>query len=215
MVWDAIYKKHGVVQDINIDITKNFIKSLPKIKSIILDLGCGTGNHTFNIAKQSKDFSVLALDESKEALRLLNKKQTPHNNIKTIHANFKKIPLLAESVDTIICTRALHHARLESIKIYTQEINRVLKENGLLHLVVLSEKCFRRKTGKPYYEDNTRIHCDDLPDSALPHHFFTKKEIIDLFPTYDILHLEQTTRQTFKGIKPATYYDIILQKKSI
>ena len=58
-----------------------FVEMLPK-KSKILDLGCGAGHDSFYFA--SKEFSVTALDVSKNILETIPK----HPNIKTINSDF-------------------------------------------------------------------------------------------------------------------------------
>lgn len=216
MNWDKIYLKKGRVQKRPlrfINLLYKYLNQNQKLK--ILDLGCGTGRHSFYLAKNEK-WQISAVDSSIWAVKFVKNKIKKNNfeNIKIYKANFKKLPFQNKYFDAIVSTNALHHGSYKDIKKYCSEINRILKNNGYLFLSILSDKDFRAKTGKSFKgEINTRINCDNLPDSDLPHHFFNDKEIEECFKKYKIIYKKIKKRIAIIKLKPSVYYDLILKKK--
>jgi len=214
MKWDDIYKNQGVVQSSPLRICKKLAGVLPKNKKLnILDLGSGTGRHSFYFAK-NKNWHIIAFDSSLNALKHIEFKIKQNNfqNIRTVHGDFSKLPFSQKQFDVIICTQAIHHATVKKIKKYTREMDRVLKVGGLILLVVPSIKDFRSRTGKILEDYNTRINCPELIDPKIPHHFFEDNEILLYFKNYTILYYKIITRIAIKGLKRVTYIDCILKK---
>jgi ubiquinone/menaquinone biosynthesis C-methylase UbiE len=215
MKWNNIYSKKGEVQKRPLKFVGFLYKYLNKGKELkILDLGCGTGRHTFYLAK-NKNWKITSIDLSPTAINFIKEKSIKKgfNNISVQEGNFEKIPFDNKTFDVILSTKALHHGSYDEIEGYCKEIYRVLKPGGYLVLSILSDKDFRVKTGKPFKGDiNTRIYCYNLPDDDLPHHFFTDEEIKDCFEKYKFVYKKIKRRIAMIGLKPSTYYDLILQK---
>jgi len=214
MKWNFIYQQKGIVQSRVLDIVKKFEKILPNKNLKVLDLGCGTGRHTFYLSRK-KDRTIYAFDLSKKGIEIIKEKCKNKNilNVKTKIGNFSKLPFKNSSFDAILSTKALHHGSYNQINQYVSEINKVLKKGGLLLLVILSNKDFREKTGINYQGDErTKINCDNLPDSEIPHHFFNEEELKEIFSGYKFLEKKIVKRIAMKGLKPSIYYDLILKK---
>ena len=91
---------------------------------ILLDLACGTGHKTNIFSKFFK--KVYALDKSKELLSFAEKKYSKNKKVSYLLSSADKIPLLDNSVDSVIVTWG-SFPLTKTIK----EINRVLKPGGV------------------------------------------------------------------------------------
>lgn len=88
----------------------------------ILDVGAGTGNFSYELAKMG--FQVIALEPS-EVMR--NQGKT-HENVVWKAGAAEAIPLQNESVDAIICILASHH--FTDLPQALKEMKRVLRSSG-------------------------------------------------------------------------------------
>lgn len=91
--YDSIYKSKKNLQEVNhyLKICKKH--KIKKIKNII-DIGCGTGEHSFLLAK--KAFNILGVDNSNNMLNIaLSKKKTFPKKFKI---NFKKLDFLKHEI---------------------------------------------------------------------------------------------------------------------
>lgn len=110
-------------QDVNNIILKDLLKYVTK-KSIVLDVGCGTGKYAGYISKFVS--KIYALDISKQLLKFAKLKNSS-KNIEYIFANAAQLPFLDESIDFIISTWGSFSPN-ETI----QEMKRVLKPGGYI-----------------------------------------------------------------------------------
>ncbi len=101
-------------------------------RSVIVDLGAGTGFLTLELAQRAE--LVFALDQSKNMLAELNQiAQLSHKtNIYPIVSKMTAIPLFDESVDFVFSNMALHH--VEKPLFALKEAHRILKKGGKLIL---------------------------------------------------------------------------------
>jgi ubiquinone/menaquinone biosynthesis C-methylase UbiE len=212
--WNKIYRKYKEVEDQHIIIPKSFIKLLRQRKTKrVLDLGCGTGRHSFHLARQG--FKVIAVDNSSEALKILKRKIKEQSliNIYVKKGSLDKIPLKKSSVDAIICTKALSHGKLSDIKKYISEIYRVLKPHGLIltDLLSINDPDF----GK-FKEIEPRTFLDLPQEEEIPHYFAEKKDIKELFSGFKIISIKERKVPASKFRYEKLYsviYQIIAFKK--
>lgn len=98
---------------------------------LVLDLGCGTGFFSNIIA--GKTVKVAAVDPDKSSLEKaesMYKKQ----NIKFIPAQSEKTPLLANSIDFLVCSEVLEH--VDNLEKTLEEIKRVCKNGSRFFITV-------------------------------------------------------------------------------
>lgn len=125
-LWIENMKKH----------TLNLISKLKINKdSRVLDLACGTGFGTFEIAKKLKNSGeIYAVDISKKMLAIAKNKNR-YKNIKFILGDMlketKKFP--RDHFDIIICAWALAYINPKKL---LKEISRVLKKGGYVAIIV-------------------------------------------------------------------------------
>ncbi len=105
---------------------------------VLLDLGCGEGRHCINAYLLENIISIGA-DLSFRDLQTAMQKFKPfvsmgQGNFYLQQVNAGKLPFADASIDKIICSEVLEH--IENYSIVLEEINRVLKPNGLLAISV-------------------------------------------------------------------------------
>lgn len=91
----------------------------------ILDVGCGYGEY-LSLFRQ-KGFKAFGVDIDKEALE---------SQANVIYANAGKMPIKSSIFDIVVCIDVLEHVNNDDETL--KEINRVLKEEGILILAVPS-----------------------------------------------------------------------------
>lgn len=190
--WDEIFKRKGTV----------FKKPHPNVKKIgkmflkkgfqkILDLGCGTGRHLVMFSKMG--FEVFGFDVSEFAIQLANKwlnKENLKANL-LISSMIERFPYDDNFFDAIVSTNVIHHNRKKEILYTISEIIRVLKSGGLLFITVpiLDSEPELMEDNMEKVEDGTFIPLSGL-DKDIPHHFFNKEEIYNVFKAFEILSLK-------------------------
>ncbi len=105
---------------------------------VMLDLGCGEGRHCINAYLHENIISI-GVDLSFRDLQTTMQKFKPFASmgqgkfyLQQVNAN--NLPFADASIDKIICSEVLEH--IENYSSVLQEINRVLKPNGLLAISV-------------------------------------------------------------------------------
>ncbi len=80
----------------------------------------------------------------------------------------------------------------------SKRAHRILKKDRLFFLIVasLDYMDFARKSDTIALEENTFVNID-LPDGDIAHHFYTEKELNELFSRYNIISLKKV-----KGVNP-------------
>ena len=100
-----------------------------------LECGAGTASVT-RYLKLTYDFDVIALDNEFEAISLIGKLAEKDNiHIKTIHSGIENIPLDDNSVDIVYLGGVLEY--VEDVERCLKEINRILKEDGMIIFMVV------------------------------------------------------------------------------
>jgi ubiquinone/menaquinone biosynthesis C-methylase UbiE len=182
----------------------------------VLDLGCGVGLHTIDLAKHG--FHVWGLDVSKEAIRLAfenAKKAKVHINF-TVGSMKQKLPYKNSFFDGIICFRVLNHGIKTEIRAIVNEIYRVLKPEG--YIVISVQKLFGRKMIIGATNYNTLPVEIIAPYTYMPkagkekgivHYSFTKESLRKIFNKFQIVQL-----QSMKGKQHwENYYYLVVRKK--
>ena len=99
----------------------------------ILELGCGSADHTRDIAMSGADRKVTALEVDQVAHEK-NLQITDLGNVTFGLSGAQEIPLEDGSVDVVFMFKSLHHVPLELMEPSLQEVRRVLKAGGLAYI---------------------------------------------------------------------------------
>ena len=182
--WNSLYKERGIIQK---KTSGKVIEAVNYFKQEdlkrVLDLGCGTGRHTAYLLKEG--FQVYGCDSSAAALEIA-KRISPE--VKFEKCVMTSLPYEDGSFDGIICNNVIQHGKIADIKRAISEIHRILRKGGILFLVAISTKHPKYLTGIEI-EPNTKVGTDSI-DGYTPHHFFTGKEMRELFKDFEIIKLE-------------------------
>lgn len=139
-----------------------FASKLPSGASV-LDAGCGVGRDANILTKQG--LSVTGLDLSKGLLRVASKR---FPDISFIYGNLLKLPFDDAHFDGVWSnTSLLHLETVNDVKQSLAEMYRVLKQPGLIHVVV------KAQTGK----DKTAVVSDKLSGHDRFFQYFTLDEM--------------------------------------
>ena len=97
----------------------------------VLDIGCGTGRHSFYLASRFVD--TYAMDISEFALTTLKNGARKRNlSIKTQKSSFLELPYEDEYFDAVISIHVHNHGLCKEIKEAFTEMNRVICKGGYL-----------------------------------------------------------------------------------
>ena len=183
--WEEIYKREGQV----------FPEPFPRFGEVvemfgvhgcsaILDLGCGNGRHVVHLARQG--FQPLGLDISPTALCLAQAwmHEEGYQASFTLADTRQPLPFCDGSIEGVLSTQVIHHARIEAVRLAIREIWRVLVPGGLAFVTVSGRK--DAGLGFEELEPGTFVPLAG-PEAGLPHHIFTVKELRSEFRDYQVL----------------------------
>ena len=106
---------------------------LPLDGATIVELGCGAGLHTRNIALGGADRQVRAYEVDSVQHEKNLAAQKP-DNISFKFGGAEKIDEADDSVDVVMLFKSLHHVPVDSMHSALKEIHRVLKPGGFCYV---------------------------------------------------------------------------------
>ena len=157
-------------------VARNFYKVPDRSQIKFLDLGCGTGACSWYLAREG--FSVHGIDGSSTAIEKANKR-FEEENLKGYFKvmDFIKIDFPDNYFDAVIDLCSIQHNQINNAPIILKEIKRVLKPNGKFFSMVIAKNTYEASlNGKGYV------------------HFYSLKEIKNLFKIFKILSVEKSER---------------------
>lgn len=114
----------------------------------LLEVGCGTGEYTWRVAKKLRVNKIVGLDISKNVLNIAQKKSSKYKNVSFVRQSIYKTNFNNNSFDVVYCFYTLHH--VDNRKFF-KEISRILKPGGLLFICepnILNPLVFLIKSSK-------------------------------------------------------------------
>ena len=123
--------KQKTVLDIPIILRQPYIIYEKYLKSIltknlkVLEIGSGTGEHTYLLVKSGAE--VIASDISPNSLKILKNRYKDFENFKIKVADMESLPFESNSFDLVCCAGSLSYGDHTLVR---DEINRVLKPQG-------------------------------------------------------------------------------------
>lgn len=163
-----------------LDFYKNYDLVLEKTAKhvqggIVAEIGIGTGNLAKVILERSKKIEqYIGIDQSINMLKEA-KKKCP--GVKVYKGDFLNLPLEAKSCDTIVNSYAFHHCDAEEKKLALDEMNRVLKNTGV---IVIADLMFENQKAREAFATScSKSEREDLEDE----YFGNVNEIVAVFET--------------------------------
>lgn len=201
--WNTIYKEQGKFFTGTQEDIKDLIK-LMKRKGVkkILDLGCGTGRHVIEFAKEG--FEVYGMDISEEGLKITKKELDKNKlNANLIKAScYDKFEFPDKFFDAIVSVQVIFHNYHEKVKYCISEIYRVLKPGGIAFITVTLGKGKHFEKRK-IIDTNTFIPLSGLEEGVV-HFVYTKEILEEDFNRFKILNIHIDNKE---------HYCILLEKK--
>ena len=119
---------------------------------------------------------------------------------------YEKLPYLDDFFDAIISIQTLHHNTVTKIKKLIGEMERILSNGGYI-LVTVPSKMNQAEKFK-LIEKGTYVPLDGR-EKGLPHHFFTRQEIAELFSNFDIeeMYIDQKLILVAHALIRSNYID--------
>jgi len=119
-----------------LDPGNRYIKAITAHASLkdaaVLEIGCGTGRITGDLAQQAK--RIVATDMDNKLIRQAEKKLT-HGHVEFLHTP-EGLPQLAPGIfDLVIYTLSLHHIPKEKMREHLLHCGTLLKDNGKIIVV--------------------------------------------------------------------------------
>ena len=119
--------------EINCPESVIYNRLLPLDNKHIVELGCGYGQKTRDIATSGVNRKITALEVDRTAHES-NLRLDDLPNVRFMLAGAQAIPLDDESADIVIMFKSLHHVPVELMEPSIREIWRVLKRGGLAYI---------------------------------------------------------------------------------
>ncbi|CAM4126367.1 Demethylrebeccamycin-D-glucose O-methyltransferase [Mycobacterium basiliense] len=101
----------------------------------ILEIGCGTGNLTLRVKRAHPSVEAVGSDPDPLALHRARRKARLVSGIRFDRGYAQQLPYGDAEFDRVLSSMMLHHIDNEKKPIAAQEIFRVLRPSGSLHLV--------------------------------------------------------------------------------
>jgi ubiquinone/menaquinone biosynthesis C-methylase UbiE len=174
-----------------------FVASMQKQskKLRVLDLGCGAGRHQIYLAK--KGFESCGLDISATGLIMVKARLRAYGlDVCLVEADMKALPWIDSCFDVVVCLHAIYHQRLRGIQKTITEIQRILRENGLVYVNFLSTRTYSCGKGVKVEENTYMENYGD--EKGVLHHFVGREEIERLFVGFRMVELKQSDEE-FEG----------------
>jgi ubiquinone/menaquinone biosynthesis C-methylase UbiE len=130
-------KTYGLKYSIQEEIREEALKLCKNLKGNLLDLGCGNGLFLEKISKYNDH--ITAVDFSEDMIKEAQKRAGKH--VKFFKKDICKTDLADSSFDTIVFTNILMHLENKDNS-YLKEINRIMKDDGLLILEFRNKNSF-------------------------------------------------------------------------
>lgn len=106
---------------------------------IILDLGCGAGFISNEVAKHNNKSKIVAIDKSYVAINKA-KRMFENSKISFLEGDMCQIPLEDNSVNLVLCIGSIEHVK-DTDKVFN-EISRVIRRDGKLIIMSSNKKSF-------------------------------------------------------------------------
>lgn len=162
----------------------------------ILEVGSGTGNNLWYLAKEGFNVSGVELDE-RSIQYAVERFKEDHVNVNLIKGSFTELSFDDDSMDLIIDRGAITCVSLSEAKKTIREIYRVLKPEGKFYFNPFSEYDHRFLAGTVSLDGSVHnIYTDSQSIQYNLFKFYALRDIYDVFEkNWEILEFNQISRR--------------------
>lgn len=179
--WDNVFKKQINKEILQDDFLERYYMYFKNLNGIFVDLGCGTGHISKTLKEKGKN--VIAVDNSEVALSIVKEKI----KVKTLYCDIKnKLPFDNNTVICMIADLSLHYFSEEDTFNILNEINRVLKDDGILIFRVNSILDINYGANSNYEIEKHYFNVDNNKKR-----FFDIKDINYFFKMFNIVEVKE------------------------
>jgi len=148
----------------------------------VIEIACGTGNWTQILAKRS--CRVLAIDSSSKSLELAREKVQTLNNVNFEIADAYSLENINDKYDVAYTADFFSHIPKKRIGVFLESLKKVIKPDGLVIMVEMSNKeFFLDKFDYFTDDDGDLVNARQLPDGSVTEvvkNFYTEDELQEL-----------------------------------
>ena len=194
-IWDKIYKDYEkggeawatLSEDVH-PLFKEFLSKSNFELRHVFDIGCGTGNYLKLL--QSLEFKTDGIDSSETSVEMTKKTLKDDSNI--ILGNMFEYEIPKDKYDLVISVSTIHHGTKEQVQNLINHVYETLAPNGRIFITVPN---FESSKKWDTFKDHKEIAPGTYsplkgPEQGLPHSFYTKEEVQELFSKFSNLKLD-------------------------
>lgn len=142
--FDRAAERYDASAILQAEVRNRLLERLDLVKlapSVVLDLGCGTGQGAGSLARRYPKARVLALDAAPSMARAARRGAPLFSRIRALAGDAHRLPLADTSIDLIFSNLALHWCEAPD-RVFL-EFQRVLRPNGLVMFTSLGPDTLR------------------------------------------------------------------------
>ena len=156
--YDNISRIYDVSRAANPDTVEKLVTVLDvDCDSVLLDVGCGTGNYT--IALQHAARSVIGIDIS---IGMIEQARAKFPALRFICSDVTNLPFESETFDGVFAIQVLHH--IEEKEVFLREAHRVLRKGAHIAIHSCSHEQMRAFWFYHYFPKGLEVDLARIPD---------------------------------------------------
>lgn len=157
--YDKVSKVYDTSRVANVETIEKLIHSLQLTSdSIVLDMGCGTGNYTSAIQRVTA--STIGIDAS---IGMLKRARAKFSNLPLVCGDITGLPFKSGTFDAAFAIQVLHHVREKAS--FLKEANRLLRKGARLAIDSCSHQQMRTFWLYHYFPKGLDLDLRRIPGS--------------------------------------------------
>lgn len=156
--YDTIGVGYNSTRMADVELTNNLLRHLdPEVDGRYLDIGCGTGNYTIELA--NRGYNMTGMDPSR---RMLEEARARSNKVQWRMGSAEATGLDLSSFDGIIATLTIHH--WSNLEKGFKELKSVLKTNGKMVIFTSTPQQMEKYWLNHYFPKMLKDSMQQMPD---------------------------------------------------